>query len=81
MDWYDIDDILSDGTKEEIENLKCPVCQNSIYVRVNMEYRALEKRCEECGIIVKAHGLFEVPNVYTFFGEEFHSSPKAGEIA
>ena len=24
MDWYDVDDILYDGTKEEISKLKCP---------------------------------------------------------
>ena len=26
MDWYDIDDILIDGTKENISDVVCPDC-------------------------------------------------------
>lgn len=34
MDWYDVDDILYYGTKEEISNLKCPACGG----KINLNY-------------------------------------------
>jgi len=76
MDWNDIDNILFNGTKEEIESLKCPECENNIFVRISVEYQEILIKCEKCGIIIKGHGLHEIPNAYRFFGKEFYSKAK-----
>ncbi len=56
MDWYDIDDILYDGDKEQIAKLKCPDCNGRISYSYSGKSRAFSVTCNKCGYISGAHG-------------------------
>ena len=68
-DWYDVEDVLYDGTKEEIESLCCPDCGAKISYRFSNEPRGFEVRCKTCGYIERGVGG-NIPNCVTFFGEK-----------
>lgn len=70
MDWYDVDDILYDGTKEEISNLKCPACGGKIKYTYSKSSNCFTISCKACGYLSKAHGG-PIPNCYRFFGKEY----------
>ena len=65
MDWLDVDDILFDGTKEEIKKIKCPDCGGTLEYSY-FEGR-FEERCQKCGAIEIQHGG-KIPNCVLFFG-------------
>ena len=66
MNWLDIDDILFDGTKEEIENINCPDCGGEIEFEYFPEADSISTFCSGCGILERAHGCCQVPNFYKF---------------
>lgn len=70
MDWYDVDDVLYDGTKEEIANLKCPDCGGAISYRYNDNVSTFEVLCKGCGYVARGHGSPR-PNCADFFGNEY----------
>ena len=69
-DWYDVDDILYDGKKEDIENIVCPDCGGKIKYRYGEESNSFEVSCHKCGHLSRAHGS-PIPNCVTFFGNEY----------
>lgn len=69
MTWYDIDDILYEGTKEEIKNVLCPDCGGEVSYRYSDEPRGFEIRCVKCGYLSRATGGPE-PKCVTHFGKE-----------
>lgn len=69
MDWYDVDDVLYDGTKEEISKLKCPDCGGNIKYSYTKSCECFTISCKSCGHLSISHGS-PTPNCYLFFGEE-----------
>lgn len=69
MDWYDVDDVLYEGRREDISKLKCPDCGG----RIQFEYfplsQNLQVECHNCGYFSRAYGGI-IPNCYKFFGEK-----------
>lgn len=70
MDWYDIEDILYDGTKEEIEKLRCPDCGGNISFSCSIKYKRFVLKCDSCGYLSISNGFLKEPNCYKFFGEK-----------
>lgn len=69
MTWYDVEDILYDGTKAEIEKIVCPDCGGKISYRYSEEPRGLEVKCSKCGYLSRSSGG-EEPNCVRYFGKE-----------
>lgn len=70
MDWYDVDDILYDGTKEEILKLRCPDCGGTIKYSYEKSCNSFTVLCESCGYLSRSHGG-PIPNCYRLFGEKY----------
>ena len=67
MDWYDVDDILFDGTEEQIKAVRCPECGGHIrYRHGDGDFWIF---CDQCGYGSHGHGGPE-PNCVRFFGKE-----------
>ena len=75
MTWDDVEDILYDGTKEEMELLQCPNCRNAIYYKYNIETKTMEIGCLKCGYLSRGYGAYR-PNCV----EEYGNSYTLGEI-
>lgn len=70
MDWYDVDDILYDGQKKDIEQLVCPDCGGKIHFDYSPQSKALQVRCLSCGYLSRQHGDI-IPNCYKIFGSSY----------
>jgi len=66
MNWDDVDDILFDGTEEEIDAVKCPECGGDLKFSYFPKTRSREILCLGCGAIVRAHGTHYEPNFSLF---------------
>ena len=62
MTWYDVEDVLYDGSEEEITNLTCPDCKSLIHYRYDEESNSLAYGCIECGIVMRGYGCSTKPN-------------------
>ena len=62
MSWDDIDDIIFDGTAEEISKIKCPECDGVLKLSYFPMTRSVEILCRNCGTIIKQNGVSQVPN-------------------
>lgn len=70
----DIQDILLDGTRAEIEKVVCPECGGAIYYRFSADTScggSFEYRCTVCGSGGRGHGYEFTPNCVEYFGEEY----------
>ena len=56
MTWDDIDDILYDGTEEEIKAVRCPICGGVFVYRYYDAGKTLTIECKGCGYVSRAHG-------------------------
>lgn len=70
MTWYDIDDILYDGTKKEMDKVLCPDCSSKISYRYSDNPRGFEVRCAGCGYLSRSMGG-DRPNCVDIFGNEY----------
>lgn len=61
MTWDDVEDILYEGTEEQIKTVKCPDCGGPIFHRFYPKTRNFERGCNECGLLIRGHGS-DVPN-------------------
>lgn len=46
MSWQQIEDILFDGTEDDIKNLSCPECKTPIYYTYNKGAKSLKYGCK-----------------------------------
>lgn len=60
--WEYVEDILFEGTHEEINNLKCPHCDHKIYFDYIKKCNMLKYGCRNCGKEIRANGCCEIPN-------------------
>lgn len=68
MDWQDVEDILFDGTKEEISKISCPECGGSISFLYDDGYFKME--CTNCHTVSKFYKA-PLPNCVEYFGEAY----------
>ena len=66
MNWEDVDDILFDGTEEEIDAVKCPECDGNLKFSYFPKTRNMETVCLDCGTVIRAHGAYKEPNFSLF---------------
>ena len=62
MSWDDIEEILFDGTPDQINALKCPECDGKLRISYFPKTKNLEILCKDCHTIVRSHGVEYVPN-------------------
>ena len=70
MTWYDVDDVLYDGDKEEIEKILCPDCGAKIGYRYSDDPRGFEVTCKQCGYLSRSYGG-PIPNCVKYYGNEY----------
>ena len=51
--WEDVDDILYDGTPEEISRVYCPDCKGNIIYDYSKASHIMNIRCTKCGIHIR----------------------------
>lgn len=62
MNWYDIEDVLYDGSEKEILNLRCPDCNNLIHHHYDKNSNSLNYGCNSCGISMRGYNSSSKPN-------------------
>ena len=74
-DWYDVEDVLYDGEKEDIEKIVCPDCGKKIQYKYSEETNFFEIRCVHCGQILREIGSPK-PKCVEYFGAEYDWNDK-----
>lgn len=69
-DWEDIEDILYDGTKEDIEKIVCLDCGGKIQYKYSEESNSFEIKCIHCGHISRETGSPK-PKCVEYFGSVY----------
>jgi transcription initiation factor TFIIIB Brf1 subunit/transcription initiation factor TFIIB len=62
MSWDDVDDILFDGTQEQIDNIKCPECNNDLKLSYFPMTKSVQIICKGCHTVVRQNGVSQEPN-------------------
>ena len=62
--WEAVENILFDGTTEDIKDVRCPECDQAIFYTYNPVFKSLEYGCKTCGKHIRAKGCHEEPNCY-----------------
>jgi len=62
MSWDDVDEIIFDGTEEQISLVKCPECGGKLKLSHYPLTKSVEIRCLGCGTVVRENGVNEIPN-------------------
>ena len=75
MTWDDIEDILNDGSPEEIMSIRCPGCGGILsydYQRYDDGESDFILSCEKCKLMTKGYlgALYEPPVCVELFGEK-----------
>lgn len=68
MDRDSIDEILIDGSKDEMHDLICPECNTSVSYEYSSEADSFVTKCK-C-TIERSNGLFHEPNCVEYFGKK-----------
>ena len=58
MDWNDVEEIIFNGDKQQVDSLRCPDCGNRIEITVSKleRYNTIEIRCNGCGYLSRGFG-------------------------
>ena len=67
MNWDDIDDVLYDGTKLDIQKAVCPECKGML--SFNYTENIFKIECCKCGHLSVAYNS-PLPNCVKFFGNQ-----------
>ena len=62
MSWDDVNDIIFSGTPEQISGIRCPECEGVLILSYFPATRSVEIQCQDCGAIIKQHGVSQTPN-------------------
>jgi uncharacterized Zn finger protein len=62
MNWNDVDGIIYNGTLEEINSVKCPVCGGKLKLRYSAKAQSVSVECLVCGAAARHSGVTEAPN-------------------
>ena len=60
--WESIEDVLYDGSAEDIKSLTCPDCHSTIYFEYSPKFRSLQFGCKKCQKVIRETGCHQVPN-------------------
>ena len=61
--WDDVEDILFDGTPEEIADVSCPNCNNQINYQFYQQNHSMDIVCKKCGIKIRCNcSVNVIPN-------------------
>lgn len=75
MNWYDVDDILLEGSKEQIKSLKCPDCGGEIRFRFSKgessNFGDLRVFCDSCNKYETLHKIAGTPSCVEYFGNQY----------
>jgi len=66
MNWEDVEGILFEGTREQIDGVKCPDCGGELRFLYYPMARNTEIFCKGCHIVLRSHGAKSVPNFALF---------------
>ncbi|MCL2513700.1 MAG: hypothetical protein FWF08_07350 [Oscillospiraceae bacterium] len=61
MSWDDIEDIIFDGTEEQIGAVSCPECNGDLKLSYFPLTKNIEIRCLDCKTVVRENGVCEEP--------------------
>ena len=61
MSWDDVDDIIFEGTEEQINAVKCPECGGDLKLSYFPLTKNVEIRCYGCETVIRQHGIREKP--------------------
>ncbi len=65
--WEDVEDILFDGSPEEISQVYCPDCKGPIIYNYFPKTHSMDVRCKECGILIRSNCYKnEYPNCFIY---------------
>lgn len=67
--WDDIENVLYDGTKEEIQRLRCPMCGKEIRYKYSPTADAIEIGCVNGCSVSRGYGGGQ-PAAVQYFGNE-----------
>lgn len=70
MTWYDVDDVLYDGSIDEIKKLRCPDCGGKLSYTYSHEVNCFTIKCPSCRYISRQTGGNE-PNCVKYFGTSY----------
>ncbi len=76
MTWDDIEEIIFDGSQEDIRSLACPSCGSSIIISYTEQTASLMHKCKGCGLISRYNNVAYTPNAVIYFGNNFTTQPK-----
>ena len=62
MNWDDIEEILFDGTPEQIAAIVCPECGGGLKTSYFPTTKSMEIYCKQCGTLIRSNGVEYVPN-------------------
>lgn len=62
MTWGDLNDVLFDGSEQEIRECHCPDCGGEINFRYDEMMKGFEVSCARCGAIERHDGVHYMPN-------------------
>lgn len=65
MTWYDVEDILFDGTKEQIGSIRCPDCGGKIQFSYYPGSGRMVTACYNCGYYSVGYSKLS-PNAYRY---------------
>ena len=60
-DWDKVEDVVFEGSRVEIEQLKCPECGGHIRVLFDETLMSLKVQCEKCKSYFRESNCFEIP--------------------
>jgi len=67
VDMDRMEEVLFDGTKTQIEELRCDCGGEIGFSRYGKDFRFF---CKKCQSITMMHGLHEIPNCVKYFGDK-----------
>ena len=62
MSWDDVEEILFDGTQEQIDAVKCPDCGGDLRYTYFASTKNMEIVYKSCHTVVRSYGVPYVPN-------------------
>ena len=60
--WDKIQDILYEGTVEQIDNVRCPECGGVLNFAYFPKTKSVHIGCKDCHTVVRSNGVAETPN-------------------
>ena len=62
MNWDEVNNILYNGTQEQIDNVICPECGGELELSYFPTIRSVEILCNSCGTFIRQNGTMRKPN-------------------